>query len=1068
WTRAPEAALLPDRLLLVADSGPEHVEQLGGVVRQPLAVGPDPLAPPGDQFAGGPAGDLIVPEPLRWMTDFDEAVKAGMGFRVPLTPRQAGQGFDRLYVVGLRLTADHDEARMELENLIQRQARSQAGFAMLRQGTPTNNAEQGSSGWSRVQEADELFDVMRASLAGVDQFDAAATEPYARRDGLILAQTLGIDPEVLQDIPNAGGTDQAEARAMNAALWPATLGYWMDTQLRPIFTPEAIERTRLHFVARVSGRGAVPAVRIGKQPYGILPTAALGKLGWLDEDDAIGVADLASAHRRFLRTLRDLLFTLGRHYWDGFAAAAPRVGAPAADPRKQLLDIVGLHPSSVEFHLDVVDSAERIWNGYSFIRKSRARLRAEMESAMAAGAAALRSLGWQGARPEILEKFFAYAHGPMNRPVIDEPPLSEVAGLTLCTDDGRNYIAWCRDAARSNLEDLRLQRGFSEGGTPNALLYHMLRHALQLGYYTAAVRLHQLAGLVTEADVSALYREPTFIHVAEGQPGAPSESRYRPLYARNETITGVAGRTVAEFIPEWLAAGGRSSALADQLAALDLLEQASTAALERAFAEHVDLCSYRWDAWVLSLVNERLAAMRGARPLGIYLGAFAWLEGLAPETASRPTVELGDDLAKVFAPAGTPLPVRDPANAGHVLAPSQNHAVTAAVLRSGYTDHADPANADLFAVDLSSARVRVALQFIEGIRNGQPLGALLGYQLERRLHDRHAEAEMDAFIYQVRKAFPLAAKRITETVEEGAETAPIEQVEARNVCDGMLLLEHVRQSPVKTYPWGKDLDPADPAEQAIIDQEVQALFRIQDAIADVAIAESVHQVTMGNAERGAAAMDAYGKGGFPPEPDVVTTPRSGLSLTHRVALHLPVDAAVPASATPRARAEPAIDAWLAAVLPPLANVVVRVTATNGPPGSVPVVLDVTVASLGLRPVDLLHLLDPGNEQAMNELDDRIAQQVIASQGLTPDAAVTIGYTVPVAGRITMFELAPLVTSLRTLLLEARPLKPSDATVPEDADPAADATVTVAAAQVTAARTAVAQLATDAGTLLATL
>jgi hypothetical protein len=595
----------------------------------------------------------------------------------------------------------------------------------------------------------------------------------------------------------------------------------------------------------------------------------------------------------------------------------------------------------------------------------------------------------------------------------------------------------------------------------------MVRHALQLGYHTAAVRLHELAGLVTEADLNVLYREPTFVHVAERQPGAASESRYRPLYARHDAITGVAGRSVAEFIPEWLVTAGRSSVLADQLAALDLLEHASTAALERAFAEHIDLCSYRWDAWMLSLVNERLAAMRGAHRHGLYLGAFGWLERLAPEGVTRAPVELGDELAKVFAPAGTPVPVRDPNNGGHVLAPSQNHAVTAAVLRSGYLNNATPAAAELFAVDLSSSRVRVALQFIEGIRNGQPLGALLGYQFERRLHDRHAEAEMDAFIYQVRKAFPLAGKRITETVEAGAEAAPIEQVEARNVCDGMLLLEHVRQSSVKTYPWGKDLEAAGPVEQAIIDQEVQALFEIQDAIADVAIAESVHQVTMGNAERGAAAMDAYGKG-FPPEPDVVTTPRSGLSLTHRVALHLAVDVVAPAGATPRAQAEPAIDTWLASLVPPLGNVVVRVTATNTPPGSAPVDLDVTIASLGLRPVDLLHLLDPGNEQAMNELDDRIVQQVITSQGLSPDAAVAIRYTVPVAGRITVFEVAPLVASLRTLLLEARPLKPSDAAVPEAADPAADAAVTVPAAQVTAARTAVAQLRTDAATLLATL
>ena len=115
-------------------------------------------------------------------------------------------------------------------------------------------------------------------------------------------------------------------------------------------------------------------------------------------------------------------------------------------------------------------------------------------------------------------------------------------------------------------------------------------------------------------------------------------------------------------------------------------------------------------------------------------------------------------------------------------------------------------------------------------------------------------------------------------------------------------------------------------QRTIIDEEVRALFEINDAIADVAMAEGVHQVLVGNIERGAAAMDAFSKGGFPPEPDVVTTPRSGTALTHRVALHLPIAAVAPVNATPRAKAEPAIDRWLETVLPPLPNITVRVVA----------------------------------------------------------------------------------------------------------------------------------------------
>src|SRR5207302_1573415 len=110
----------------------------------------------------------------------------------------------------------------------------------------------------------------------------------------------------------------------------------------------------------------------------------------------------------------------------------------------------------------------------------------------------------------------------------------------------------------------------------------------------------------------------------------------------------------------------------------------------------------------------------------------------------------------------TPL-VSDSTNGGHLHGPSLNHAVTAAVLRSGYLAHATTSMPDAFAVDLSSRRVRPALEIIDGMRNGQSLGALLGYRFERGLHDRHAVAEVDAFVLALRQAFPLVANRLDET-----------------------------------------------------------------------------------------------------------------------------------------------------------------------------------------------------------------------------------------------------------------------------------------------------------------
>ena len=477
---------------------------------------------------------------------------------------------------------------------------------------------------------------------------------------------------------------------------------------------------------------------------------------------------------------------------------------PSADPQQQLLDIIGLHASSVDFHLQVLDSADRIWNEATFRQRNRALLQSSMEQLMLAGTDLLRSLGYAGPAPEVVQRFVASVEGPMTRPVIDAAPLSE----TIRTVDlhGRQQelhpvVPWRRPRPRSTICDSRLASATAR----RRMRFYHVRHALQLGYYAAAVGLHEANGAIAPDQVAATYREPSFVHVAASQ---VSESRYRLLYEKNAAITGNATTTVAEFIPAWLQSTGRNSTLAEQLAALPVLETMPTARLERAFAEHVDLCSYRWDAWMLSLVQERLSAMRrpdgveAPRREGVYLGAYGGIEDLKPDTAAAAPCQLPDDLSAIFDTPGQPSLQRDPANGGHVLAPSLNHAVTAAILRSGYLNNASPAQPTLFAVDLSSARVRVALQFLEGIRNGQPLGALLGYQFERRLHDRHDEAEVDTFIYQVRKAFPLAAKRIADTVDAAAADTAIENIEARNVCDGLLLVEHVRTAANKTYSVG--------------------------------------------------------------------------------------------------------------------------------------------------------------------------------------------------------------------------------------------------------------------------
>jgi hypothetical protein len=168
------------------------------------------------------------------------------------------------------------------------------------------------------------------------------------------------------------------------------------------------------------------------------------------------------------------------------------------------------------------------------------------------------------------------------------------------------------------------------------------------------------------------------------------------------------------------------------------LESQSVAALQFLMAETLDLCTYRLDTWVTSLATRRLRTLRQNTSLGLRLGGYGWLED----------VRQGPVLRQVQPPIGDtggPLYVSD-SNQGYVQAPSLAHAATAAVLRSGYLSHKGDAQGDPLAVDLSSERVHRAEWLLDGVRQGQSVGALLGYRFERELHKNG----LDRFIYPFR------------------------------------------------------------------------------------------------------------------------------------------------------------------------------------------------------------------------------------------------------------------------------------------------------------------------------
>jgi len=1080
WMQAAKAELLPERFVLLGyRDGVQVLNQLGEPVQVPFSVSPDPAGTPESQFQFDENGNLELGDEMRWMTDFDEAVRRGMGFRVELTPSLAA-GFDRLFVLGIRLSADAGKGKDELDTLFRHHYFSRSGFSFLPQGAATNNTDDGNSAYSREDDADSSYDFV---FRGLGQF-SETDDLMEKRDGQWFAESLGLDAsDWLKQVPRAGGRDQGEARAMNTALWPATLGYFMDTLLQPVFSDDAIYYTRWFFNRFVSGRGPIPAIRIGRQPYGILPAAAISRARWISGKEKISIdysrrllEQRGTSFLDWLAKFKDVLDRLNA-IWRSLAGQAAHVGVEGGagatggtgdtDPHQELLDIVGLHPASVEFHQRYASTQKQEHNIAAMWQLFISWQTLPANELHNEAFTLLRQLGYSGLEtPKLFDLFWKIFPNRLNGPIIQEGPLSEVDPLRIVTTSKRNYIEWLHEWARLSFETIRVQDGFLDNKWPNSLLYILLRHALELGYHDAGIRVLDDAQLLDEPGRRSLRTEPHFFQIegantgAAGGGSAPEKSRYEMLYTPNQQVTGDSRMLLADYLTRNIGVLFGTRYLAEQIAALDRLAQTPTARLERLLAEHLDCCAYRLDAWTTGLLGFQLASMRHAPAAeaagpaenteggrvtaepragwrkGIYLGAYGWLENVRPENKELAAVTLSEELDEIFnkqQPAGQNEPLfSDSSNEGYIHAPSVNHAVTAAVLRNGYIANATPAQPDLLKVNLSSERVRLALGIIEGIRNGQSLAALLGYQFERGLHDRYAFAESDQFIYPLRSVFPLYTR--AEDIPEGTS---IEAVQARNVVNGLDLLRRAKNADTasRKYPFGfppSKLPPASSAQQAVLDAEVDRLLDLYDALADLAIAEGVHQVVMGNYDRAAATLDAYSQATFPPVPEVVQTPRSGIALTHRVGLQLDTNIPVVPSDNPRARAEPAINRWAATLLPDAARLGCRVGYADPATGN-PQVIHVTQADLGLQALDLIYIMRAENPEARSELEDRIRDFAFTHPMVKPrpDLPLEISYLEGATGDFSFFEVGPLVRGLRALALHSRPLQAVDMALPTE-------------------------------------
>ena len=971
WTRAATSAVVPDRWLILGYIGGQRVLLAStAIVPEPLQVGPAPAVNT-PTVQGGRAS---LDPGAAWLSDFGAALAAGMAASIPITAAQAQAGFDTLVVLGVKSTIASADGAARLQHALDAHHYT-GGLAFPEPAAATKTTEQERPLAAADRSgADATFDVERGQ-----PLTAAASS-----DGARTAAMAGIAAGTFDHVAGADEPGDLQGGWMNTLLWPATFGYFLWQMVDPLVDDATQEAVRRHFIASVRGRGPLPVLRIGRQPYGLLPITSLDRWQPVAPDPA------AEAVARVTKALRVA--------WRSSVAGVP--SAPGGgDPDASLLALLAMTPNASVERARTAISRELAVDAALFYQQDPQT--ATWNSLLAAVGGQLAAIAGQPVPPVRLSTIglFPTSSTRLDGPWTIDPAKPQVTAPAAYL----GKVVAHPPAALWGTQSLVDAR-------PQPILALLARHAALREYAQAAARALALKG------------SDRLDRVLVGIPGATPQAR--------EWLATPWPAGAATTLGDWLAANpGADLPLLQVRLAAGLLSAVPPARLELLVRESLGLTAGRLDAWITSLATKRLADLRAAGTAGVHLGAYGWVEDLRPDTT----------LHTVPTPAGedpTLTVWHSDANTGFVHAPSLDHAATAAILRSGYLSHAAAGRGEAVAVDLTSERVREAAWLLEAVREGQPLGALLGYRLERALHELHPGLDLDAAIAPLRALEPISAGKLTDL---GGH--PVEAVAAANVVDGVRLLRRWQPGGAG-IPWGTEGLPGEASAEGIaIAAELGRLGELADGLADTILAESVHHLATGRPDAAAASLDALSRGDTPPpaELDVARTPRRGVGVTHRVGVLLRGAATGGGwAATPgvKAHLEPALETWAASLLPDPSMVSCLVTCLDQQGDPLP---DRTVHldELGIDALDFVAAAVPTETAESSEIERRIAWLVLSS---TPAAvSARVRYDVHAASDLGVPGALWQAAEVRALLDAARPLLPTDLEPPgtsaPDPDPA---------------------------------
>lgn len=672
-----------------------------------------------------------------------------------------------------------------------------------------------------------------------------------------LGALLGDGPAVDTRTPSA---------LLLAALWPALWGY----ALKNLWGVDAeVLRAGAWAALTVCPEGPLPAICIHDQPYGLLPATSLRY--WRVQPQAMFAA-IEQAVQPHLLAAHKL-----------WAEAARRAGTIQDADTDRLLQLLGHTPASPAYAHRVFASLAQMPVLFGVFTDD------------VAGPQDI-ARWWEETAQALLQLFPLRAtrrYGTTGEPQDLRIPLVAPADVAPQTTL-RQYLEAqsCDPAVLTGAFLPALIKEASVSGSlstlvPASLLVRLLLHAQ----------------VVAAAEVARADAQETAPLLEEEEASTSDLTQLAQWAARMGLLEG-------SHVPP---AGGPAveSARLAQAATAALLNL-SVGVLDRALRAVLDSAAYRLDPWVTALAWARLLTQTPATHR-YQLGAYGWVDAPRPREGAT-----GGNSGSSGTGGSSGSGTAESPPAGDLLhAPSEQQALVAAILR----DHAlhDP-EPDRWAMQLSSASIRLAERLAEEVRLGAHLQEVLGRELERLVGNRNT---IDA----LRERFPLRSEHA-----------------GRRTCNGEAVLQ--------AEP--SDL-PLNDAQRAALDPLRQAL----DTYGDLLVAQAAYHVVAGQGDVASSAMDAAAGLGPPPDLDLLATRRSGRGISTNVLVALP-DVAPPDAGlapgeelaietSPALLADPAVAAFVATATGPAGGPTTPwrwpVVSADGALG------EITLAQLELEPID---------------------------------------------------------------------------------------------------------------------